>query len=51
MGEHFSGYALDPAEYLRKDVSKTVEGYDELVLVSDIEVFSHCEASHGAVRR
>lgn len=42
MGEHFSGYALDPAEYLKKTFEE-VEGYDELVLVSDIEVFSHCE--------
>jgi GTP cyclohydrolase I len=42
MGEHFSGYAMDPAEYLRKTFEE-VEGYDELVLVSDIEVFSHCE--------
>lgn len=42
MGEHFSGYALDPGEYLAKTFEE-VEGYDELVLVSDIEVFSHCE--------
>jgi GTP cyclohydrolase I len=41
-GEHFSGYALDPGEYLAKTFEE-VEGYDELVLVSDIEVFSHCE--------
>ena len=41
-GEHFSGYALDPAEYLAKTFEE-VEGYDELVFVSDIEVFSHCE--------
>src|SRR5689334_13115204 len=40
--EHFSGYALDPAQYLAKTFQE-VEGYDELVLVSDIEVFSHCE--------
>ena len=42
MGEHFTGYAQDPAEYLAKTFEE-VEGYDELVLVSDIEVFSHCE--------
>lgn len=42
MGEHFSGYALDPADYLAKTFEE-VEGYDELVLVSDIEVMSHCE--------
>ena len=42
FGEHFSGYAMDPGEYLAKTFEE-VEGYDELVLVSDIEVFSHCE--------
>jgi GTP cyclohydrolase I len=42
MSEHYSGYAQDPAEYLSKTFEE-VEGYDELVLVSDIEVFSHCE--------
>ncbi|MET0283720.1 MAG: GTP cyclohydrolase I FolE [Polyangiales bacterium] len=40
--EHFGGYQLDPAEYLAKTFEE-VEGYDELVLVSDIEVMSHCE--------
>jgi len=42
MSEHFGGYALDPGEYLAKTFEE-VAGYDELVLVSDIEVFSHCE--------
>lgn len=42
LGEHFSGYALDPGEYLARTFQE-VEGYDELVLVSDIELFSHCE--------
>jgi len=42
LAEHFSGYALDPSEYLAKTFEE-VAGYDELVLVSDIEVFSHCE--------
>jgi GTP cyclohydrolase I len=42
MSEHFSGYAQDPAEHLAKTFEE-VEGYDELVLVSDIELFSHCE--------
>jgi GTP cyclohydrolase I len=42
MSEHFAGYAQDPAEYLAKTFEE-VEGYDELVLVSDIELFSHCE--------
>ena len=42
MGEHFSGYAMDAADYLKKTFQE-VDGYDELVLVSDVEVFSHCE--------
>ena len=42
MGEHFAGYAQNPETYLSK-VFEEVEGYDELVLVSDIEVMSHCE--------
>ncbi len=42
MAEHFAGYAQDPETYLSK-VFEDVEGYDELVLVSDIEVYSHCE--------
>ena len=40
--EHFRGYTEDPDEHLKKTFSE-VEGYDELVLVSDIEVLSHCE--------
>jgi GTP cyclohydrolase IA len=40
--EHFAGYGMDPGEYLAKTFQE-VEGYDELVLVSDIEVMSHCE--------
>jgi GTP cyclohydrolase IA len=40
--EQFAGYALDPGTYLAKTFEE-VEGYDELVLVSDIEVMSHCE--------
>jgi GTP cyclohydrolase I len=42
LAEHFSGYGQDPAAYLDKTFEE-VGGYDELVLVSDIEVFSHCE--------
>ena len=38
----FSGYALDPAEYLRRTF-KEVEGYDELVVLRDIGFESHCE--------
>jgi GTP cyclohydrolase I len=42
MLEHFAGYKVDPAELLGKTF-KDVAGYDELVLVSDIELYSHCE--------
>jgi len=42
MAEHFAGYRQEPETYLSK-VFEEVEGYDELVLVSDIEVYSHCE--------
>ena len=40
--EYFSGYKEDPAEHLKKTFEE-VEGYDELVMVSDIDVHSHCE--------
>jgi GTP cyclohydrolase IA len=42
MSEHFSGYGVDPSQYLKRTF-EDVAGYDELVLVSDIELFSHCE--------
>ena len=42
MAEHFAGYGQDPAAHLAKTFEE-VEGYDELVLVSDIELHSHCE--------
>ncbi|MFW2389240.1 MAG: GTP cyclohydrolase I, partial [Polyangiales bacterium] len=42
IGEHFRGYHEDPVEHLSRTFTE-VEGYDELVLVSDIEVYSHCE--------
>jgi GTP cyclohydrolase I len=42
MAEHFSGYAVDPRDYLKRTFEH-VEGYDELVLVSDIDIHSHCE--------
>ena len=42
MHEHFSGYKEDPREHLQKTFEE-VEGYDEVVLVSDIDVHSHCE--------
>lgn len=40
--EHFSGYRDDASKHLTKTFGD-VEGYDELVLISDIEMFSHCE--------
>jgi GTP cyclohydrolase I len=42
LEEHFAGYGQNPAEYLDRTFEE-VQGYDELVLVSDIEVYSHCE--------
>ena len=42
MRDHFRGYREDPASYLSKTFSQ-VEGYNELVLISDIELHSHCE--------
>src|SRR3569623_154197 len=38
----FSGYAEDPAEFLKRTF-KEVEGYDEMVVLRDIEFESHCE--------
>jgi GTP cyclohydrolase I len=40
--EHFRGYRENPIEHLSRTFTE-VEGYDELVLVSDIEIYSHCE--------
>lgn len=41
MAEHYAGYTQEPETYLSK-VFEQVEGYDDLVLVSDIEIMSHC---------
>ncbi len=38
----FSGYGLDPGEYLRRTFEE-VAGYDELIVLRDIEFESHCE--------
>ncbi|WP_147653875.1 GTP cyclohydrolase I FolE [Vulcaniibacterium gelatinicum] len=38
----FSGYALDPDDYLRRTFEE-VEGYDEMIVLRDIEFESHCE--------
>ncbi|MEK9645956.1 MAG: GTP cyclohydrolase I, partial [Alphaproteobacteria bacterium] len=40
--EFFAGYELDPEEVLTKTFEET-GGYDEIVLVRDIELESHCE--------
>jgi GTP cyclohydrolase I len=40
--EHFKGYQEDPGQYLGRTFRDT-EGYNELVLVSDIDLYSHCE--------
>jgi GTP cyclohydrolase I len=42
FAEHFGGYGEDPEQHLATTFSE-VEGYDELVLVSDIQLHSHCE--------
>ncbi len=38
----FSGYAIDPADYLRRTFEE-VAGYDEMIVLRDIEFESHCE--------
>lgn len=40
--EQFAGYGQDAGEHLDRTFDE-VQGYDEVVLVSDIEVYSHCE--------
>ena len=40
--EHFAGYRDDPVEYLQRTFEE-VEGYDEMVVLRDIRVESHCE--------
>ena len=41
-GDWFSGYAVDPGEYLRRTFEE-MAGYDEMVVLRDIEFESHCE--------
>jgi GTP cyclohydrolase IA len=38
----FSGYTIDPSEYLRRTFEE-VEGYDEMVVLRDISFESFCE--------
>jgi len=40
--EFFSGYDQDPVELLQRTFEET-EGYDEIVLLRDIRLESHCE--------
>ncbi len=40
--EMFSGYATDPADILGRTFEE-VAGYDDMVLVKDIQFHSHCE--------
>ncbi len=40
--EFFAGYDQDPAKELQKTF-EDIEGYDDMVLVKDIEFVSHCE--------
>lgn len=38
----FSGYAIEPRDYLLRTFEE-VEGYDEMIVLRDIEFESHCE--------
>jgi GTP cyclohydrolase I len=40
--EYFAGYRMDPSEVLAKTFAEA-GGYDDLVMLRDIRVFSHCE--------
>ena len=40
--EFYSGYGQDPVEILKKTFEET-NGYDEMVVLKDIEISSHCE--------
>jgi GTP cyclohydrolase I len=42
LTEQFRGYHEDPRKILSRTFSE-VGGYNELVLISDIELYSHCE--------
>jgi GTP cyclohydrolase I len=41
-GDWFSGYAVDPRDYMRRTFEE-VDGYDEMVVLRDIAFESHCE--------
>lgn len=40
--EFFAGYDEDPAEFLKRTFEE-VHGYDDIVVIRDIDVESHCE--------
>ncbi len=40
--EFFAGYHIDPAAYLERTFEET-DGYDQMVVLRDIEFVSHCE--------
>ncbi|MBM4100759.1 MAG: GTP cyclohydrolase I FolE [Phycisphaerae bacterium] len=42
LREHFVGYTMDPAKELSRTFSE-IEGYDQMVLLTGIDVHSHCE--------
>lgn len=42
-GEWFAGYAIEPHELLERDFSDGAEKADEMVLLTNIPVMSHCE--------
>lgn len=42
LDSHFAGYRIDPDELLSRTFEE-VEGYDEIVLLRDIRIESHCE--------
>lgn len=42
FGEWFAGYGADPADELARTF-EDVEGYEDMVMLRDIEVESHCE--------
>lgn len=40
--EFFAGYKIDPEQYLRRTFEE-VEGYDEMIVLTDIALESYCE--------
>jgi len=40
--EYYAGYNQDPVEILRRTFEET-DGYDEMVVLKDVEINSHCE--------